>query len=161
MMEFPVTSDVNNFDYSVNVLKRLQGVSFAHLNIRSVVRKFDDVRLLLECSNLDFLALAETFLNGSITDAELHIPGYCLFCSDRTEASGKNGGGGLLIYASEKYSSTLLYSHCSPHLEAVWLDIQLTKARAIRLCAFYRAPDCNVSNSLAELESHFSELSIT
>ncbi len=66
-MEFPVTSDVSSFDYSVQVLKRLQGVSFAYLNICSVVRKFDDVRLLLERSDLDFLALGETFLNESIS----------------------------------------------------------------------------------------------
>ncbi len=118
-MEFPVTSDVSSFDSSVNVLKRLQGVSFAYLNVCSVIQKFDDVRLLLKRSNIDFPALGEMFLNDSISDSELHVPGYHLHRSDRTPESGKKGGGGLLIYASEKYSNSLIYTSCSPNIEVV------------------------------------------
>lgn len=148
-------------DYSVHALERLQGVSFAYLNICSILCKCDEVRLLLEHSNLDFLALGETFLNESITDAELHIYGYHIFRSNRTIASGKSDGGGLLIYASDKYSSDRIHTSCSPNLETIWLNIQLTKSTPICLCAFCRPPDANVSISLAELESHFSELNIT
>ena len=72
-------------------------MSFAHLNIRGLISKFDQVKILLLNSKLSCLVLGETFLHEGITDAELYIPGYKFMRVDRAVSSGKKEGGGVLL----------------------------------------------------------------
>ena len=57
-------------------LSCLKGITYASLNICSVYRKLDDIKLLLKHSKSDSLFLSETWLNRSVGDLELAIPGY-------------------------------------------------------------------------------------
>ena len=70
-------------------IEKLRGLTFGSPNIRSLSRKFDDVKMMLEETNFTFLALNETWLNHSIDDCELSIPHYRFFRSDRDLGSGK------------------------------------------------------------------------
>ena len=92
---FPCTEETTQLEYSVEALKNLKGVVFAHLNIRNIINKLDSVRLLLTWDDIDVLVIGETFLNPSIEDVELQIPGYYFYRADRTEGWGKLLGGGL------------------------------------------------------------------
>ncbi len=74
-------------------LQKLRGLSFASYNIRSLVRKLDDVKLLLMRSDLNVLALSETWLNSAISNDELNIQGYTLHHLDHGLGSSKTGGG--------------------------------------------------------------------
>ena len=42
------------------------------------------------CPNLHILAFTETWLDNSISDGEVSLPGYSIFRSDRT--NGRGGG---------------------------------------------------------------------
>ena len=66
--------------------------------MRSLVRKLDDIMILLGNSDLDFLGISEMWLNQSISDLELSIAGYCAFRGDRDGGLGHRGGGGVLAY---------------------------------------------------------------
>ena len=104
---FPAEETVNNIDYCKQVINNLRGVSIASLNICSLVRKIDKLRILLSQSNLDILALNETFLK-SVIDNELNIPGYRLIRSDRTAALGKSCGGGIAIYVRQEHNVKII-----------------------------------------------------
>ena len=150
---FPCTSDTSQLDYSVESLKNLKGVSFAYLNVRSVINKLDSIRILLNRGNLDCLILGETFLSESIEDGELFIPGYYFYRADRTAESGKRLGGGILMYIKDKHESSLLKIGCSPHTEFLSVEVRLPNARKILVNGIYRPPDGSVDLSLSELDS--------
>ena len=54
-----------------------------HLNIRSILPKYDELTLLLgKCGNM-MLGLNETWLFGTIAESGIDIPGFKLFRKDR------------------------------------------------------------------------------
>ena len=151
-MQFPVNSDVTEFDYSVNCLKKLRGIAFGHLNICHLVNKVDLLEILLKDSDLDFLSLSETFLDDSVLDGELNIPGYGMFRSDRAGDGCKRSGGGLLMYYSTAYEVSEVHRYCSPNLELLCVKLCLPKAKPTLVISFYRPPSAKVDNSLSEFE---------
>lgn len=74
-----------------------RGLSIAHLNVRSLFGKLDELKLLLSTNakNFDILTLSESWLNASISEAEIQIPGYSCIRKDR---SGNKRGGGTVAY---------------------------------------------------------------
>ena len=61
----------------------------AMLNVASLTKYIDEIRLLLYDKKLDVLALNETRLDSSISDELLAIDGYDIIRADRN----RNGGG--------------------------------------------------------------------
>ena len=78
-------------------LKQLRRASFGAVNMRSVVRKLDDVMVLLNNSELDYLGLIESWLNETTSDAEFSIEGHTMLRCDRGQHIDE-GGGGILVY---------------------------------------------------------------
>ena len=78
-------------------LKQLPGLGMAHINVRSLPPKLDQVSYILEKTNVDVLSINETWLDGSIGDAELHIEGYDIIRNDRNRL-----GGGVALYITNK-----------------------------------------------------------
>lgn len=64
-------------------LKRLKGITMAHLNTRSLVNKIDELRLFFQGNKIDILTISETWLDGSIEDGEISISGYQMVRKDR------------------------------------------------------------------------------
>ena len=77
------------------------------MNIRSTFKHLDELERLLHQSLLNILLLQETFLNYAVADPIIEIDGYYIFRNDRDARSGKNGGGGLLTYVSNKYKVSI------------------------------------------------------
>ena len=67
------------------------------LNARSIVRKDDDLKLLVHDENSDIIFITESWTAEHIGEAEINIPGYELIWKDRMNKRG----GGCLIYAKE------------------------------------------------------------
>ena len=81
--------------YKVNTAKTSSNegkITIAHLNIRSLKNKehYLLVKDFVLKQRLDIFAVSETWLDNSITDTEIELPGYGLFRLDR---DGKRGGG--------------------------------------------------------------------
>ena len=51
-----------------------KGFKFAHLNVVSLVKNFEEIKLFLDNNEVDLLALNETRLDGTIFDSEISIP---------------------------------------------------------------------------------------
>ena len=56
-------------------IPKLRGLKIAHLNVRSILNKMDDVRSLTHNKRFDIFTFSETWLNPSIKDSKLNIPG--------------------------------------------------------------------------------------
>ena len=91
---FPTVEELSDLDYCTAALSKLKGISFCSLNIRSLYKNYDSIRAMLYRSEIDCLLLNETFLNASLLDEELEIPGYRFIRFDRTAESGKKSRGG-------------------------------------------------------------------
>ena len=64
----------------------------ACLNINSLTKHIDELRIVLSNQCVDILAINETILDGSICDNEVTVEGYNIIHRDRL-ANGRSGGG--------------------------------------------------------------------
>ena len=77
---YPSTNDAaaiesNNFNFdSYTFLPSRRGLKMTSLNITSLPKHIDELRIFLAASTIDILAINETRLNSSIHDIEVHIP---------------------------------------------------------------------------------------
>lgn len=70
-------------EHPTQLFIKARGLKITHLNIRSLLPKMDELRLLMSSNPLDVLAVSETWLNESIGDAEESLPGYTFIRRDR------------------------------------------------------------------------------
>ena len=118
----------------------------AHLNVRSIKNRnhLIQVRELMKDRNYDILALSESWLNSTVTNAEVEIEGFKLTRLDRL---GKTGGGVCV------YSKSSIKVKCLKNITGIsefgfhqlWMLIQLRKLRSILLCVPYRPDYCPTS----------------
>jgi hypothetical protein len=71
----------------------------ANLNVNSLTRHVDDIRITLTNYPFDILAINETKLDSSISDSEIYINGYTIIRKDRNR-----NGGGIAIYIKNNIS---------------------------------------------------------
>lgn len=86
------------------------------------------------------LTLSETWLNSSITDLELEIPGYELYRVDRNTKPG----GGVGVYARQTYKVKVLddISNISDNgLHQLWINLKVRNLKSIVICTMYGPPD--------------------
>ena len=141
-------------------LAKLRGPAIGCLNIQSMTRKLDDVKLLLARSELNCLGLVETWLNNSISDDELYIHNYDLIHFDRDQGSCKRGGGGLMFYVDRKYQfqSMPQWHVCSPDIEIGWIKLSLKLTKPPYIGLIYRPPSGNYENCLEIVEQKLMDI---
>lgn len=115
--------------------------NIAHLNVRGMVSKIDEVKTLLSQCQFKVLCLSETFLKENIPNSYFDIQGYEVVREDR---SGKNGGG-LLCYIKscvsyEKLSEIDDQSLC----ESVTIKMKSEVSKPFLVSFIYRPPDSKI-----------------
>ena len=85
----------------LSFLPRERGFKLASLNITSLPKHIEELRILLADRSIDILAINETRLDDSILDRKVHILGYDIIRRDRNR-----NGGGVCFYVR----STINYS---------------------------------------------------
>ena len=79
-----------------------KGFKIVHLNIRSLVNKYEQLKIELENSKIDIFSISETWLTEGVGSNILGITGYNLEKHDRKFVDVETGllkrGGGLCIY---------------------------------------------------------------
>ena len=86
-------------DSCLHKIKKLRGLKIASLNINSLLRHVDELRLMLSDSEIDVFAINESKIDNSVKDSEISIPGYNMIRKDRNRF-----GGGVVVYIRETYS---------------------------------------------------------
>ena len=90
------------------------------------------------------LAVSESWLNSSVTNAEVEIEGYKLIRLDRP----KHRAGGVCVYVRRSLKSKILkdLSRISDSgFHQLWVRVQHRKLKSFLLCVTYRTPDCPLS----------------
>ena len=115
-------------------------VVFCHLNIRSVVPRFDELQVIMErCSRGLVLGISETWLDDEVTDAELQMVGFRMYRRDR----GRRGGG-VMVYVPENICTRRRHDLESTDVEALWIEARIL-GRKVLICNVYRPPDAQSS----------------
>ena len=81
---------------SYTFLLSMRGFKLFFLNIASLPKHIDELRVLLSDNPLDQLSINETRLDDSVNDDEVYIPGYDIIRCDR-EHNGRIDGGVCIL----------------------------------------------------------------
>ena len=106
-------------------LKSTNRLILGHLNINSIVGKFDHLKVLIE-NNIDILVLTETKIDSSFPNAQFRIDEFSApFRLDRNKF-----GGGVLIYVREDIPCKQLTKLILPdNIEGIFVEINLRKTK--------------------------------
>ena len=127
----------------------IKGLKILHLNVRSFLRKKDE--LYLTFKTYDILCFSETWLNQNIPDGMLFWPGFTLWRLDRNSCPQTiKKGGGLLVYVKDKYSKYVekleQCTLCNKDMEILTFVMQYPFMRKLQLSVIYRPPKGSLSN---------------
>ena len=94
----------------------------ASLNITSLPKHIDELRVFLAASIIDILVINETRLDSSIHDNEVHIPAYEIVRCDRS-FNGRSGGG-VCFYIRNCTNYSIRADLCIDQLENLCIEIR-------------------------------------
>lgn len=115
-----------------------KGLHIIHLNVRSLVHKISQIRDLVQSSKAGIVGITETWLDSSISDAEIELENYSVIRKDRN----RNGGGVCMFIRSDVVFS-LRTDLSDDYIEAIWADILLPKCKPFLVGTCYRPPEQN------------------
>ena len=137
-----------------------RGLSVVHLNVRSLLGKMDQLRLLCQRNGVDIMTLSETWLIKGIDDGEIELPGYSIIRRDR----GERIGGGVIIYIRDGLVFTERNDFHNNN-EAIWIQVNRSRCKPLIIGCIYRPPNQQVdkfledfNNSSAGIESHSDKI---
>ena len=109
-----------------------------HINARSIIGNFDEIKNLVIRNNTDILCVSETWLTDQTPDSFVYIKGYKLFRKDYEF----NKIGGVAIYVRDELSSNeICFDVNAPRdIEAIFINVQLSKNPSFIVSTMYRHP---------------------
>ena len=121
-------------------------VKIAHLNVRSLKQRdhFIQVKDTVQTNDFDVFTISETWLNCSVSDLEIEIPGYDVFRVDRQDKRG----GGVCIYARHGFKTEVLHDISGiseTGLHQLWIKIQVRNLKSFLVCTTYRPPNVPIT----------------
>ena len=150
----------------MNNLASQKGFKIIHLNIRSLVSKYEQLRFELEKVDIDIFCISETWLTEGVDSNILNIRGYNLERFDRQHLDVDTGlpkrGGGLCVYYNKQMSCNISkweqYCVSSPDLELQVLEFRRKNARDLILFNVYRPPNGNVDLMIQQMNMVISNI---
>lgn len=108
-----------------------------HINARSLLNCFDEVKLLILKNEVDILCVSETWLSSDMPDRFVSIGGFNIFRTDNGRASG------TCIYVRDNLFSTRLDFNLTPceGVEETWVQVQCRKLPSFIIGVIYRHPN--------------------
>ena len=120
-------------------LQKLKGFVIASLNIGSLVKHIDQLRINMKNQTVDILAINETRLDDTINDSEIEISNYTLTRRDRSRH-----GGGVAIYVRNPIQFKLRNDLRDDDLELLCIEINKSKTKPFLISTWYRPPNASV-----------------
>jgi len=125
----------------------MRGFKLASLNIASLPKHIDELRVLFSNYPLGILSINEMRLDDSVSNDEVYIPDYDIICRDR-EHYGRFGGG-VYTYVQSNMNFSVHPVLSDVHLENIWIEISKPRSKLFLIATWYRPP-----NSSTEIFSH-------
>ena len=122
-------------------------IKVIHLNIRSLRNNVHLIQLreLVRSAKFDIITISETWLNTSVTSAEVNMDGYKLIRLDRLHKRG----GGVCAYIRKDFKTVILkdLSYISErNFHQLWISVQCKKTKSVVICVTYRPDDSPLSS---------------
>ena len=134
-------------------LERGEFLKITYTNVRSLLNKRDELHALIASTQLDVVALTETWLTDVVSDSELALPGFIFYRVDRED----KGGGGVLLYVRDHLPSKLCHisraADCTA--ESVWCKIKSPLGGWLTLGCIYRSPCSTRHTEITDLIERF------
>ena len=111
----------------------------ASLNINSLLAHTDDLRVFIENSNIDILAINETKLDFSIDDDQVSLTGFDIIRKDRLH-NGRSGGG-VCIYLRSSLNFRIREDLLNDNLECIVVKINNIRSKPFLFGTWYRPPN--------------------
>lgn len=146
-------------------LYNAKGIKIFHVNIRSLLQKFDEVYATLLNGNLDIVIFTETWLHKNVSDSLIQVDGFNLYRLDR-QVTGPSGnckrGGGICIYVKNEFvvSNWTNYNVSNRDIEFLTISCKLGFNRNIVLHTVYRPPTGNAQAALDMLYRNIEDLKL-
>ena len=99
---------------------------------------------LVSENKFDIFTIYESWLDNTVTDIEVEIPGYNIFRLDRLNKAG----GGVCAFVSDRFTIECLddLTSISPSgLHQLWLKIQVRNCKSFFICTVYRPPTTSLN----------------
>ena len=122
-----------------------KGLHCLHLNVRSLLSKIDELKIIAQQSRAAVIAVTETWLDCSVLDNEINIAGYVVIRRD-----GQRDGGGVCLYIRSDLAFNPRSDISHPDVEKIWVELLLPHFRPILIGACYRPPTANNFYTLFE-----------
>ena len=117
-------------------------LKLASLNVTSIIKHIDELRVLLVDHAIDVLAINETRLDSTINDNEVHISGYEIVRRDRS-VNGRFGGG-VCFYVRCNINFLPRFDMSIDQLENLCIEIRKPRSKPFLVTTWYRPPDSPV-----------------
>ena len=130
----------------------MKGFRVGHLNIASLVKHVDELKIYLEKEPLDVLSINETRLDETISTDTVSIPGYDMVAKNRNRQ-----GGGVAIYHRSILNVIDRDDLVPEDVEAVCLEIIKPKSKPVLIASTYRPPNSQIE-FLDKIEVLFQNL---
>ena len=145
-------------------LSAFKGFKLAHLNVRSLLKKVDQLRMYMINTKIDVLTISETWLKPHLNTALVNIEGYTALRLDRKNGRKKRGGG-LLTYVHNQHDSLSEplpdLDLSNENLEVQWTMIQRPHFKNIILGNVYRPPAGSLQKALDHLDDCLKTINIS
>ena len=136
-------------EYGLDDIKNAKGLHITHLNVRSIMNKWDAFKMQFNESNISILGISETWLNDKIPSNLLTLSNEFTFLrndrkwSENNDMHTKKGGGvgifmnSKLDYCEETYGNL----NCSNRdMESQWVVIKQKNTKQLVIGNIYRPP---------------------
>ena len=146
-LSFSSSSSILNKSDSAHSPKNSK-CSIYYTNCRSLPPKIDELRVQVASCNPEIVAITASWLDPSITNSEIMIPGYMTYRRDRNR-----NGGGLVLFVKDSLPVSSISTHDS--IEFISILIRLPRS-SLLLGLFYNPP--SVNTTFSELDQAFEQI---
>ena len=151
----PVCSYFSENQMVTNSRLQRNDLFFAHLNVRSLNKNFDQFHDFIKELKFNSLVIgvSETWLKDTPSPL-LSIEGFSLFTNNRTEKRG----GGVGFYVSDYLKAEVIkeLSIITEHVEAIFIEIHVPDQKNFVVGEIYRPPNSSPSIFLETLQNILS-----
>ena len=148
-------------------LSLVKGFKLAHLNVRSLLKKIDQVRLLLQDVKLDVFTVSESWLQPHLDSSLIDMNGYRTFRLDRDRHSSKGSkrGGGLVTFIGNDHASSCEIldelNVTNEHIETQWIYVHRPNCENVITCNLYRPPAGDLTKALAYVDECLKTINLS
>ena len=118
------------------IYPKLKGFKIGHLDITSLTKHIEELRIFIHENSFEILCINETRLDNSTYDTEIEIAGYEIVRKDRNW-----NGGGVAIYLRNNIPYVERGDLTPVNVEAICLEIRKPKSKPLLISTWYRPPD--------------------